>query len=71
MLPKLWVNEGREQDGVRLVKGNGRVISMYGCGLLLWERVCLMKWELYCGWEEENGVTKVKKKKKKKRRKAV
>lgn len=33
VLPKLWVNEGREQDGVKLVKGNGRVISMYGCGL--------------------------------------
>lgn len=46
MLPKLWVNEGRKQDGVRLVKGNGRVTSMYGCGLMLRERVlCLMKWE--------------------------
>lgn len=49
------------------MKGNGRVTSMYGCGLLVWGRVCLRKCEWWCGSEEENGAVKLKMKKKKRR----
>lgn len=37
---------------------------MYGCGVLVWGRLCLRKWEWWCGSEEENGVMKMKMKKK-------